>query len=676
MDIPQILEKNIKKIKIGYLKVNFTYIENKIIEIKKYGRILHEKYPSDILIVLELSEIIKAYIFFYTFECDINIFKKFNPEVKNNMIVFDLKEKSMDKAFDIIINEIRENYIPAIKARDIMSSPVRTVLSNEAIEKVYRIMIQTGHNGLPVIEKNELIGIITKKDIEKAINHGLSKFPVKEIITKNVVSVLPETPIEEIRYKMLENGIGRLLVIDKNNMLMGIITRSDLIKGKVFHKSKPNIIIEYNEEVHKYNILKKMLKYIPSKYMNLLRLLGAYGSELNMPVYVVGGFVRDLLLGKKNFDIDIVVEGDGLKYSKYASKNLRATFVEHSEFHTGSLFFKDGFRIDIATARTEYYEKPADLPKVELSTIKKDLYRRDFSINAMAIKLNSEEFGVLLDFFGCKKDLDKGIIRVLYNLSFIEDPTRILRAIRFKNRFNFIIENRTYELLKTTVENNYIEKVTGMRLREEFEKILNERNIIDSLKEMGRLEILDHLFLYTKYNEKKIKIFKRVLIFYNWLKENALQYIKSVKIFHLFLYSYLINESNDAKSYVFNRYGLPKKFINNIEKFEKLQKELKKINPDSLFSDFYKLTDSFDNELLIVLSGYIDLQTTEKYKKFLLKIKDFKLNITGNDIIKLGIKGKKVGEILNKIKMYKLDDNINDEKDFLLKLVEDWNESV
>ncbi|SHE33730.1 tRNA nucleotidyltransferase (CCA-adding enzyme) [Marinitoga hydrogenitolerans DSM 16785] len=674
MHILEKLEKNLNTIKIDHLKINFTYFEGLINNIKKYAKNIHSIYSSDVIIIFELNKKTKVFGFSYCKDIDIkNIFEKFNGEGTNYFSSFTTSEKNIEKLIKDILEEISKKYTPILKAKDIMSSPVRTILSSEPIEKVHRIMIQTGHNGFPVIEKNELIGIITRKDIEKAINHGLSKVPVKEIITKNIISVLPDTPIEEIRYKMLENGIGRLLVIDKNNMLIGIITRSDLIKGKVFHKSKPSIIVEYKEELHKYNILKKMVKFIPPKYMNLLRLLGIYGSELNMPVYVVGGFVRDLLLERENFDIDIVVEGDGLKYAKYAAKNLRITFVEHSEFHTGSLFFKDGFRIDIATARTEYYEKPADLPKVELSTIKKDLYRRDFSINAMAIKLNSEEFGVLLDFFGCKRDLDNGIIRILYNLSFIEDPTRILRAIRFKKRFNFKIENRTLELLQDAVNNNYIEKVTGMRLREEFEKILNEKDIIKTVEEMGKLKILDHLFLYSKYSNEKVEKFSKILEFYNWVKINIPEYTYKTKIFHLFLYPYLIFEDKKAISYAFERYGLPKKFISNIEKMKNSLSLLNTLNSNSSYSDIYKLVESFDNELLITLSGYLKNNLIEKYKNYLLKIKNFKLEINGKDIIQLGIKGKLIGKILDEIKMKKLDDKIQNEKDYLLKIVRELN---
>ncbi len=158
---------------------------------------------------------------------------------------------------------------------------------------------------------------------------------------------------------------------------------------------------------------------------------------------MVGGFVRDLFLGIKNYDLDIVVEGEGIKFARELGKDLGGRVRSHEKFGTAIVILADGFKIDVATARREFYEYPAAFPKVELSSIKKDLYRRDFTINAMAIQLNQKYFGKLIDFFGGQRDLRKGIVRVLYNLSFVEDPARIIRAIRFEQRYNFKMDRTT-----------------------------------------------------------------------------------------------------------------------------------------------------------------------------------------------------------------------------------------
>ncbi|GAI24807.1 unnamed protein product, partial [marine sediment metagenome] len=162
-----------------------------------------------------------------------------------------------------------------------------------------------------------------------------------------------------------------------------------------------------------------------------------------MRAYVVGGFVRDLLLGIENLDIDIVVEGKGIILAQKLGKELKGEVKKFPEFGTAAVMLPDGFKIDVATARSEFYEYPAALPRVEFASLKQDLYRRDFTINSMAVRLNKKGLGDLIDFYGGERDLKKKVVRVLYNLSFVEDPTRIFRAIRFEQRYGFQIDSQT-----------------------------------------------------------------------------------------------------------------------------------------------------------------------------------------------------------------------------------------
>ncbi|GAI47430.1 unnamed protein product, partial [marine sediment metagenome] len=161
----------------------------------------------------------------------------------------------------------------------------------------------------------------------------------------------------------------------------------------------------------------------------------------------------------------------------------------------------DGFKIDVATARREFYEYPAAFPKVELSSIKKDLYRRDFTINAMAIHLNKKYFGKLIDFFGGQKDLSKGIIRVLYNLSFVEDPARIIRAIRFEQRYNFKMDRTTEDFLKKAIDDKLLSRLRKKRITEELILILKEENPLKSLKRMEELGSLKYILPDVELNE-------------------------------------------------------------------------------------------------------------------------------------------------------------------------------
>ncbi|ABX32388.1 CBS domain containing protein [Petrotoga mobilis SJ95] len=575
------------------------------------------------------------------------------------------KALGIQEVINKIKKELKSSFVPVLKAKHIMSSPVRTILSFETVEIAHELMFQTGHSGLPVISDNKLVGIVTKKDIEKAMKHGLKNAPVKAIMSTNLKVVDVETSLTQVRRIMAEADIGRIPVL-KDGILVGIITRTDLLRATngVFNFSLSPIL---EEKYKSQNLKEEMEKILPISILNLLKLIGLYGNELGLNVYVVGGFVRDLLLainsksnGTKSipYDIDVVVEGDGLLFGKYVAKQLRAKYVEHPKFHTCSIFYRNGenkiIRIDIATARTEYYEEAGELPKVELSTIKKDLYRRDFSINAMAIKINSGSFGILMDFFNCKKDLEEGKIRILYPLSFIEDPTRILRAIRFEQRFGFEIEPNTLTKLEEAVENGYLEKVTGMRIREELEKILEEPQPMKAIKRMGKLKIILHLFEKTYYSPTLEKDLEKLFDVREYFKANLPNYLNKVRLFHIVLCVLLQYTPEESLKKITERYGLPKDFIKNLIQvknvFNEISIDLNDKEKTSKLSYFYEKTNGFQNEQLIFLAVKLPEELLAKYYEYLRKIEKLKLSITGKDLLKKGYEGVQIKTKLEEIK--------------------------
>lgn len=329
---------------------------------------------------------------------------------------------------------------------------------------------------------------------------------------------------------------------------------------------------------------------------------------------------------------------------------------------------KGGLRIDIATARMEYYESPARLPDVEMSTIKKDLYRRDFTINAMAIKLNPGDFGLLVDFFGGYRDLKEGIIRVLHTLSFVDDPTRILRAIRFEQRFDFHIEETTERLLRQAVEEGYLEKTTGARIRQEIEKILEEKNPLKSIRRMAEFDVIKHLFpktYYTPVMDRKMEnLFRNI----PWVEENFGEVNKFYAVLHVFLEFY------DEESWegVKKRYSLKKNLINEVKHVEKSAQALLEMLKEGVPTSFiYPLVKGVSNETICHFLAYLEGEEEEKFKAHLLKIRDTKLEkIDGNYLIEKGIKsGKIIGEVLEKILMKKLDGDTRDEEEILEEIL-------
>src|SRR5450756_606038 len=213
-------------------------------------------------------------------------------------------------------------------------------------------------------------------------------------------------------------------------------------------------------------------------------------------LYLVGGFVRDLLLGQPTMDLDLVVEGNAIAVADRLAVLRGGRVRSHSRFGTAKVIFDDSppgtpVSLDLVTARTEFYERPTVLPQVEWSSIRQDLYRRDFTINTMAICLDRERYGELLDYYVGERDLQNGQVRVLHNLSFVEDPTRILRAVRFEQRLAFQIEERTAELIDDAVE--LLDHVTGERLRHELYLLLAEAQPEKGLERLEQFGALVHI---------------------------------------------------------------------------------------------------------------------------------------------------------------------------------------
>jgi len=232
----------------------------------------------------------------------------------------------------------------------------------------------------------------------------------------------------------------------------------------------------------KINLAKKF----PKKIFDIIKAVGREADRGGIPIYIVGGLVRDMMLGVSNIDLDFVVEGSGIEFAGILNNSLKGDLKVHRAFKTATIIYND-LRIDIVTARSESYKKAASYPDVKPGTIKDDLLRRDFTINAMAVAINRKNFGELVDFYNGSKDLEKGIIRVMHNKSFIDDPTRIFRAVRFSIRFNFKIEPHTKHLIKEAILEGLLGEVNRGRIQKEVELFLKEKKPLKCLEAFSHL---------------------------------------------------------------------------------------------------------------------------------------------------------------------------------------------
>jgi tRNA nucleotidyltransferase (CCA-adding enzyme) len=315
-------------------------------------------------------------------------------------------------------------------------------------------------------------------------------------MTTDFATLPPTATLADVQ-ELIIGHRQRFIPVVEEGVVLGVITRTDLLHLLVNDPAHiPRRLLAETDQpstARNRNLSGLMAEVLSREIIVLLQTLGEVAQETGCHAYAVGGFVRDLLLHIKNLDLDVVIEGDGLAYAKKLAKKLSGRVRTHEKFGTAVVKLPDGLKIDIATARLEYYEYPAAMPTVELSSIKLDLYRRDFTINAMAIHLNPDTFGTLVDFFNCQNDLKDRQIRILHNLSFVEDPTRIFRAIRFEQRMGFKIGKHTEKLIKNAVKMELFDRFFGQRFFNELIFILSEENPIPAINRMADLGLLRFL---------------------------------------------------------------------------------------------------------------------------------------------------------------------------------------
>ncbi|MGQ9684463.1 MAG: CBS domain-containing protein [Anaerolineae bacterium] len=363
---------------------------------------------------------------------------------------------------------LRVNVQPAVNVAQVMSHGVHTLSPNLTIAEASARMRRYGHEGFPVVEGGRLVGILTRSEIDRALHHDLGTAPVRAYMRAGAISVTPSDPISRVQQIMMDYALGQVPVVADGRVL-GIVTRTDLIK----------LWGQAPRPARQAQIATLLDQHLPPEFAAFLHQARDAANDLGYSLYVVGGFVRDLLLGQPTLDVDLVVEGDAIAVAQRLAAKLGGRVRTHGRFGTAKVILDETrpsvlpASFDLVTARTEFYTHPTALPQVERSSIKQDLYRRDFTINTMAICLDRNRYGELLDFYGGERDLRDGLIRVLHSLSFVEDPTRILRAVRFEQRLGFRLEERTEELLRTALE--LLDRVSGDRVRHELYLILREQ---------------------------------------------------------------------------------------------------------------------------------------------------------------------------------------------------------
>ena len=388
----------------------------------------------------------------------------------------------------LVIDQIKKATRKIQVARTLMSAPAITIPTTASCEQAGTIMTRYNINTLVVVDviKNLYEGYITRQVVEKIFFHQLKDRPVEEYMNSEASSVSSDADIDEIEYKIIEEKQRIIPVID-NGTITGVITRTDLLNYLVQHNKAvkhADQLLFKRQNIKKRQIHNIMEQRLDARTLELLKAIGKTGDDLHLRLFVVGGFVRDLMLQRRVDDIDIVVEGDGIFFARHFAQKMGCRVNTHKKFGTAVIIFPDNVKVDVASARLEYYNFPAALPIVEKSSIKRDLARRDFTINTLALSLNPDSFGTMIDYFGANRDLKDKTIRTIHNLSFVEDPTRIFRAIKFSNRFGFKIGKVTSNLIKNAMKVDCFRNLSGLRVLSELKQIFSEENPIPAIQTM------------------------------------------------------------------------------------------------------------------------------------------------------------------------------------------------
>ncbi|RJX18286.1 MAG: CBS domain-containing protein [Desulfobulbus sp.] len=594
-----------------------------------------------------------------------------------------IRDMTLFEAEEKLIHLLHRYVRPRAIAGEIMSAPVITVTPEVTINQANELLTRYNITVLPVVapEREEggaeqppgILGMISRRVVEKAIFHKLGDLPVSDYMTTEIATLPPTATLADIQ-ELIIGHRQRLIPVVEHDRITGVITRTDLLNLLVNDPSHlPRHLLPEDElpsTTRTRNLTTLIANQLDRSVIVLLRQVGEVAEQLHFNAFVVGGFVRDLLLHIRNMDLDIVIEGNGIQFAKELAGVLRATVRTHRKFGTATIILPDGLRVDVATARLEYYEYPAAIPTVELSSIKLDLYRRDFTVNAMAIHLNPEKFGTLVDFFNSQNDLKRERISVLHNLSFVEDPTRIFRAIRFEQRLDFRITKHTEKLLKNAVQMKLFDRFSPPRFFHELRLILSEDNPMPALKRMAEYDLFQFLWPDLKPNLKIDRRFVHVLTQANravsWFK--LLYLDESFEQWMVYLLG-IMGRSGVRELISFcKRFELPDK----IEKKLVRQKvEADRIAQDMLHrpymkpSEIYWLLRDLDNEGLLYLMAIARKKQIQKaVSQYVTRLDSERPLLKGSDLQKLGYTpGPIFRTILNHVIEAQLNNEIRSRKE-------------
>jgi tRNA nucleotidyltransferase (CCA-adding enzyme) len=520
-------------------------------------------------------------------------------------------------------------------ARDVMSLPARAVEPDATVRDAMTLCQRHGQSGVFVVAGGRLAGAVSREDLDKAIGHGLAHAPVRGIMSSQVVSTHEDATVSELRTLVTAAEDGRVAVL-RDDELVGVVSRADLLRAL------EGVATESPESGPS---IAESLRGIPALDV-VSEAVGLLGLRAD-GVYLVGGTIRDVLLGEESFDVDIAVEGDAIAFAYALADALGGRATPHQKFGTAVVQYGGGGRVDVVTTRTEFYDAPGALPSVERAAIREDLYRRDYTINAMAASLGAADFGRLVDPYGGRADLEAGVLRVLHNLSFIDDPTRIFRGIRYEARHGFRLEEHTTRLLRGCIEMGLVGDLSSSRLRDELVALLEDPGAANGIRRLGELGADRAIHPHVRGDEAAAALFSRTVA----LRDELAVEIPIWRIGIAALAQHMTSgEAYDWLDRLALRRRDADRIVGAVSVAPRIVERVRTEAPDP--AQVVALADVYAPDAPLFA---LALEDRPELRAYFERLRDVRLEIGGADLIALGLsESPRIGEVLGELRRRKL----------------------
>lgn len=588
-----------------------------------------------------------------------------------------IKDRTLAEVRDELFAMLYSQVNPSITIEKLMSKPPVAITRNMTISQAVERMTQFSLKGVPVVDNLEnmrVVGILEHNIADKALSHKLGDVEIEIYMQHPFATVKTTSSL----YRVMEIILGlkqRLVPVVENDRVIAVITRTDLINMMVQDPARiPESLYPDKKQVR--NIGNIMRNRLPKGILGILEAAGRLAEQHGIEVYIVGGFVRDIILTRPNLDLDLVVEGDGIEFARKLASRLDGRVKVHNKFKTAVLILPDGQRVDVATARLEYYEYPAALPTVELSSIKMDLYRRDFTINALAVHLNPASFGKLVDFFGSQRDIKDRTVRVLHALSFVEDPTRIMRAVRFEQRFDFRIGGQTFNLIKNALKLKLFNKLSGHRILHELKIILKEEEVMPCIERLDELGILEAIHPFLKLSSNRAQVMTELEKVIDWYRRLYLE--PEISVWKTFFLGLCLGISKGKMYQIYQRLNFSRReereFISMREAIFMAAGRIMNIKHELRPSEIYEILSPVPIEGILFIMARAERENVKRFiSQYLTHLRAQEIEVGGDDLKDLGLEpGPVYTELLDEVLLACLDGiarTREDQLEFLKKKV-------